>query len=161
MSRRFFPLAATDDAFFAEAPARYSDVMDVPLSAEAVWAELTSVTPFSWCRAVSRVTWTSERPFGVGSTRDAVARGGVLVYRERFFRWEAGRRQSFCVTESSLPVVRRHAEDYLIEPLGPDTCRFSWTVAVEPSMLGRPGGPINAFVYRSLFRDARRHFDAS
>jgi hypothetical protein len=160
MSRKYFTLAPTEPEFLTSAPKVYSETMEIPQSAQAVWEELTTDTPFSWCRALSRIQWTSPRPFGVGSTREVRARGG-LVYRERFFRWEEGKRQAFCVTEASMPVIRRHAEDYLVEPLGPDRCQFTWTIAVEPSILGRPGRPINALIYKGLFRDARKHFSAS
>ncbi len=159
MARRFFAVTPAEPEFLSGAPKIYAQTMEIPQSAQTVWEELTSEEPFSWCRALARIDWTSPRPFGVGSTREMRARGG-LVYREEFFRWEDGRRQSFHVTAASIPLVKRLAEDYLIEPVDAHNCRLTWTIAVEPSLLGRLGRPVNALIYKSLFRDARKHFGA-
>ena len=35
--------------------------------------------------------------------------------RERFFRWEEGSRKSFGVYESTLPLFKRFAGDYIVE----------------------------------------------
>lgn len=160
MARRFFALQPTHAQFLDTAPKRYSDTMEVPHPAEKVWADLTSDNPLSWCKAIAGVTWTSPRPFGVGTTRDVKVLGGALVVREHFFRWEEGTRKSFSVTEASLPVFKRIAEDYIVEPLGPDRSRFTWVIAAEPSAAGRPGGPANALLFRKLFSDTRKHFNA-
>jgi len=76
------------------------------------------------------VNWTSPRPFGVGTTREVHALGGPRM-RERFFRWEEGTRKSFASYESTLPLFKRFAEDYIVEADGDDTL-FTWTVAIEP-----------------------------
>jgi hypothetical protein len=76
------------------------------------------------------VNWTSPRPFGVGTTRDVVAPGGSTM-RERYFRWDEGSTHAFYVYESKLPIFRRFAEDYVVEPDGAETL-FTWTVAIEP-----------------------------
>ncbi len=79
---------------------------------------------------IKEVNWTSPRPFGVGTTREVVALGGSSV-RERYFRWDEGKSHAFYVDESSLPLFRRFAEDYIVEPDGDGTL-FTWTVAIEP-----------------------------
>jgi hypothetical protein len=86
---------------------------------------------------------------------------GALVVNEHFFRWEEGRRKSFYVTEASLPLFRRLAEDYLVEETSPGSCRFTWIIATEPSTVGRPGVPLNTLLFGTLFRDTRRHFGVS
>jgi hypothetical protein len=60
-----------------------------------------------------------------------------------------------------VPLFRRLAEDYVVEPDGPGRCRFTWTAAVEPTRLGRAGGPVNGILFRRLFADTRRHFEAT
>jgi hypothetical protein len=80
--------------------------------------------------AIEEVKWTSPRPFGVGTTREVVAPGGSAV-RERYFRWDEGRSHAFFVYESALPIFRRFAEDYVVEPDRAETL-FTWTVAIEP-----------------------------
>ena len=42
-----------------------------------------------------------------------------------------GPQPSFYVYESALPVFKRFAEHYLVEPAGSETL-FTWTVAIEP-----------------------------
>jgi len=104
------------------------------------------------------VRWTSPRPFGVGTTREVKALAGTTTLREHYFLWEEGRRHSFHVTETTSPLFKALAEDYLVEPRGADACRFTWTVAVELSALGRPGAPVNRALLKTLFTDTARHY---
>lgn len=133
-------------------------MFDIPQPAQRVWEALTADDTLGWCRALSRVEWTSPRPFGVGTTRTVRTPLGLIVIRENYFRWDEGRRKSFYVSQVTLPLFRRFAEDYLVEETGPSSCRFTWTVASEPSPAGRPGSPVNRMITRSLFADTRRHF---
>jgi hypothetical protein len=153
-------LQPVDESFFASAPARYSETFAIARPAEEVWRELVSEKPLDWCRALS-IRWTSERPFAVGTTRQAKVLLGASTLQEHFFIWEEGRRYAFYATEINLPVFRRLAEDYVVEPDGPSRCRFTWTVALEPTLLGRLGGPMNGLLFKSLFADTRRHFHAT
>jgi hypothetical protein len=151
-------LAPADESFLSSAPTRYSETFAIARPAEEVWRDLTADKPLDWCRELSG-RWTSERPFGVGTTREMKVLGAMKV-QEHFFIWEEGRRYAFHGTEANLPVFKRLAEDYVIEPDGPDRCRLIWTVALEPSTLGKAGGPANAFLFKRLFKQTRRHFDA-
>lgn len=144
--------------FFATAPVRYHEVFDISRPAADVWGELVCDEPLSWCKELS-IRWTSERPFGVGTTRRAKVLGAMKV-QEHFFIWEEGRRHAFEVTKASVPVFRRLAEDFLVEPTGPASCRFTWSVGLEPTPLGRLGGPANALLFKRLFAQTRRHFAA-
>lgn len=157
----FTPRPVDDERFFSEAPVVLAATLAIDRPAAAVWADLTGENPLSWCRILDRITWTSERPFGVGTTREVVALRGLNVFQERFFRWEEGRRKSFTVVKASAPLVRAFAEDYLVEPAGEGRCTFTWTVAYEPSLAGRPGDPVNRRLLSSLFKDTRTHYDAT
>jgi hypothetical protein len=94
----------------------------------------------------------------VGTTRTARALGGAIVFHERFFGWEDGRRHSFYVLQASVPQFRRFAEDYLLEPTGETSCRLTWTIATEPRGLGRLANPANRLLLSTLFRDTRQHY---
>jgi Polyketide cyclase / dehydrase and lipid transport len=153
-------LEPVDETFFASAPERYSDTFAIPRPAGEVWAELVSDKPLAWCRGLS-LNWTSARPFGVGTTRLASSLGGAVKLKERYFIWTDGHRQAFYVTEANLPLFKRFAEDYVVEPEGTDRCRFTWTFAIEPTALGRPGAPLNGFIFRRMFAETRRHYGAS
>jgi hypothetical protein len=135
-----------------------ADTMEISQQADRVWVDLTSDETLSWCRLLAGVTWTSPRPFGVGTTRTVRTPLGALALKEVYFRWEEQRRKSFYVAEASAPLFRRFAEDYLVEETSPTSCRFTWTVAFEAPPAARPGNPINRLITRSLFRDTRRHF---
>jgi hypothetical protein len=153
-----FSSAPVDESFFDLAPFQLRGEFEVPRPASDVWAELTADEPLAWCRILRRVTWTSPRPFGVGTTRTASALGGLNVLHEEFFRWEEGRRKSFFVQEASLPLFSRFAEDYLVEPVSAGSCRFTWTIAAEPRPAARLGTPLNRRLLETLFRDTRRHY---
>jgi hypothetical protein len=95
------------------------------------------------------VNWTSPRPFGVGTTREVVAPGGSTM-RERYFRWDEGNSHAFYVYESKLPIFKRFAEDYVVEPDGAETL-FTWTVAIEPKNTFRLPLKVLAPVLRAGF----------
>jgi hypothetical protein len=155
-----FKLEPVEESFLASAPVRYSDTFAIARPPAQVWSELVSEKPLDWCRALS-IHWTSPRPFGVGTTRQASVLRGASKVQERYFLWEEGRRHAFYVTEANVPAFKRLAEDYLVEPDGPGRCRFTWTIAVEPTLMGRLGGPVNGLLFKSLFTDTRRYFHAS
>ncbi len=158
MRRPWFSAAPVDEEFFSTAPVRLADTFEVSKSAALVWSELTDEHPLSWCRLPRSINWTSPRPFGVGTTRTVHMLAGTSVLNERYFLWEEGRRKSFYALESSLPLFRSLAEDYLVEPTGAHSCRFTWTIAIDPHPLHRPANPINRAVLSTLFRDTRRHY---
>ena len=163
MKRPWFDARPVDDArFFDAAPVRLAARLAIPRPAASVWADLTGEDTLDWCRVIDAITWTSDRPFGVGTTREVSSLKGAVGFRERYFLWEEGRRKAFTVLEASAPLVTAFAEDYLLEPSADGaTCTFTWTVAYEPSALGRPGDPVNRRLLSSMFKDTRRHYGAT
>jgi hypothetical protein len=159
--RPWFTTQPVDETFFDTAPVRLDAVFDIPRPAHQVWDDLTADNPLAWCRILQRITWTSPRPLGVGATRTARALGGANVLDEHYFRWEDGRRQSFYVVRASVPFFQRFAEDYLVEPTSDDACRFTWTIASEPRLIGRITNPTNKLLLQTLFSDTRKHYGIS
>jgi len=155
-----FETQPVDEGFFDSAPVRLADSFEIPRPAADVWGDLTGDRALSWCRVIQRVTWTSPPPYGVGTTRTVRALAGASVIDERFFRWEEGRRHSFYALQTSAPLWRRFAEDYLVEPTSDTSCRFEWVVAYEPRPAARLGNPVNRLIFGSLFRDTRKHYGA-
>ncbi|MGH3647331.1 MAG: SRPBCC family protein [Micromonosporaceae bacterium] len=160
---RWSDLEPFDEDFFDSAPYRSSYRVELPVPPERVWAELTGDQPLAWCRLLDNGRYTSERPYGVGTTRTMRVGKGLLSLRERYLRWDEGRRHSFYVTQATLPLFRRFGEDYLLDPT-PEGCRLTWTFAHEPGPLQAAAGPLgrklNGVLERSLIRDTRRHFRA-
>lgn len=159
--RPWFQCRPARKDFLDVALLRLQHSFEIRRPADQVWADLTSERPLHWCRILQSVTWTSPPPFGVGTTRTVSALGGANVLKERYFRRDEGRRHSFAVEEASTPMFRRLAEDYLVEPTSDSSCRFTWTIGVEPHPLARIANPINRRILESLFRDTRRHYGLS
>jgi hypothetical protein len=158
MRRHWFPAQPVEEAFLDTAPLRLTEAFDIPRTAAEVWGDLIVDDPLSWCKLLRGISWTSPRPFGVGTTRTARTIGNASVITERYFRWEEGRRQSFYAVESSVPLFRRLAEDYLVEPTSETACRFTWTIAIEPRPAVRPANPANRLLLSTLFSDTRTHY---
>jgi hypothetical protein len=128
---RWYQLEPTDADVFEKAPHVFTYQKRFAAPPDQVWEQLTSDASIAaWGPATKEVKWTSSRPFGVGTTREVLALGGATM-RERFFRWEEGTRKSFAASESTLPLFKRFAEDYIVEADGNDTL-FTWMVAIEP-----------------------------
>jgi hypothetical protein len=153
-------LRPVSEDFFDSAAERYSQQWIIDQPAAAVWEELVGEKPLHWCRGLD-ISWTSPRPFGVGTTREAKVLGGVLKVQEHFFLWEEGRRYAFHVTQANAPLFQSLAEDYAIEPRGPEQCAFTWTIALTPTALGRAGSALNRPLFNSFFNDTAKYFAAA
>jgi hypothetical protein len=128
---RWYPLEPADDDFFTSAPYVFRYEKHYAASPEKVWQSLVSDESLAaWGPIIKKVTWTSDRPFGAGATREVTPAGASPV-RERYYRWDEGHTHAFYVYESSLPIFKRFAEDYIVEPDG-DGTRFTWVAAIEP-----------------------------
>jgi hypothetical protein len=156
-------LEPADESFFASAPFVHRYPVDLAVPPDTVWSSLTSDrSMWDWRLPIKRLTWTSPRPFGVGTTREVILSGGSFGIRERYFRWEDGRRMSFVATECDRRLLRRFAEDYLVESR-PGGSRFTWTIALEPTprlhRLFRVTDPLNSLFLRAVPLAARRYFN--
>jgi hypothetical protein len=158
---RWYPLEPTDDDFLSSAPHvfRYHNRFAAP--PDKVWASLCSDASLAaWSSAIREVTWTSTRPFGVGATREVQPMAGPRV-RERYYRWDEGHSHAFYVYESTMPMFRRFAEDYILEPDGDGTA-FTWVMAVEPkSALALPFkaiAPIMKGLFARVPNDGQKYF---
>jgi hypothetical protein len=164
MAHHFNLPVVTDDSIFDTAPLCFSYEMNLPVSADTVWAGLIADRPLGWCRALNG-RYTSKRPFGIGTVREVGVIGNLLKLRERFFIWdEENRRHAFYVDQTNLPLFSLFAEDYQVTPTA-DGCRFVWRFA----MAGSKGlGPIFALskpltkrlLLDGLIRDTERYFNA-
>ena len=114
---RWHQLSGTGDDFLDAAPFRYVTTIDVPAPPDETWTALTADdTLVSWSPLVSGLRWTTSRPFGVGTTRE-VTLLKLITARERYYRWEPGRRRR--------------------SPQSRSPCR-GWTLALEPQPALKP-----------------------
>ncbi|MFT4048710.1 MAG: SRPBCC family protein [Solirubrobacterales bacterium] len=158
MKRPWFSAAPVDESFFSSAPVVLKDTFKIGLPASRVWDAITAPNALHWCRIIgdSGIEWTSEKPYGVGTTRTVNALKGLSSMHEHFFIWDEGERKSFYVLEAAAPMFKRFAEDYVVTPTGETSCEFTWTIAYEPTLLG--AGPVNKAIMKTLFSDTRKHF---
>jgi len=148
-----FPCHPVDSTFFDTAPMRFKNAVDLAAAPVDVFAIFEDGESWPrWFHAIHKVVWTSSKPYGVGTTRTVWLT--PVAIDERFFRWEQGRRFSFYLTGHSMPLVHALAEDYLLEELAPGNTRFTYSVAIEPRLALRMGGPIARSYFDSIFQDA-------
>jgi carbon monoxide dehydrogenase subunit G len=131
---------------------------------ERVWQSLVSdESVAAWGVGVSSLTWTSPRPFGVGTTRSVVLPLRAMTLHEEFFRWDEGRGYSFYVVEANRPGVRSFAENYELEPDGKGTL-FTWTIAIDPAprLAGvmKAAAPLSRASFGMLVKAGRKYFAA-
>lgn len=162
---RWYALEPADESFFRTAPIVHRYPVKLPVPPERVWESIASEASLSGWRGlhVPRLTWTSPRPFGIGTTREVVLPLGAMTVRERFFRWDEGKGYSFYVEAANRPLLERFAEDYVVEPDGDGTL-LTWTIALEPKP--RLAGvtklldPVNRRGFALFARAAKQHFAA-
>lgn len=148
--------------FLDTAPQRFANSVDLAVTPDQVWEVLTDAGAWPrWATVITRVTWTSPEPHGVGTTRTVDMRGGI-VGDEEFLLWEPGRAMAFRFNAASTRAVRAFAEHYAIEGTV-DGCRLTWTLAQElqgPSRVTMPlGRPLLDLTFRRFLTNLRRLTD--
>jgi hypothetical protein len=158
ISRHWYPLAESDDAFLKSAPFRYEYSVETTVPAKQIWAVLTGYDLVRWVPVWTGLRW-GPPPLGVGTERE-VTLAVLFTVRERFFRWVEGQRFTFSGLEASLPGLRNVAEDWIIEPT-PAGSRLTWTLAIAAHPWAVPViwliSPIIRGVQRRVLRAIRVH----
>ncbi len=121
---------AANEEYLAGTKGKHEARHVFPFPASAVWASLLDADAWTRWLPITKVTWTSPAPMGVGTTRTVEI--GKEIVEEVFFGWEEGRRMAFRFDASTLPI-KAAVEDYVIEDHA-DGCELVWT--------GRATGPI-------------------
>lgn len=125
-----FTTRAVGTDFHESAPIRFTATRRIAQSPDTIFAALADTPTWSqWFPAVARSEWTSEPPFGVGSTR-RVKTGGAWI-DEEFNVWEPGRRWGFVIVSTPLPIFRAGAELATLDPDG-DATRVTYTMFLDP-----------------------------
>ncbi len=114
--------------------------------AESVFASFEDAASWKEWLGID-VEWTSQKPFGIGTTRTVIANGQHI--EELFLIWDEPHRMGFRFERGTLPLAA-FAEDYTLIPKGPSSCELSWSYAYEwggplPSLLGPLFGKVFGF----------------
>jgi carbon monoxide dehydrogenase subunit G len=131
--------------FIDHAPFRFVSTVDLGITPEQVFEVLDDADSWpQWATVITKVTWTSPEPRGVGTTRTVHMRGGI-VGDEEFLAWEPYSHMAFRFNEASTSSIAAFAEDYRVVPTA-NGCHLTWVMAMKPNgvaarirmSLGRP-----------------------
>ena len=157
-----FPCERVDLSFVDTAPFRFRNSVDLAITPEQLFEVLADAESWPrWAKVITKVTWTSPEPRGVGTTRTVEMRGGI-VGKEEFLAWEPFTRMAFRFNECSTRAVAAFAEDYRVEVI-PGGCRLTWTMAQKPAGPSRVAmpvvGPLLNLGLRRFLRNLRSYTD--
>lgn len=107
---------------------------EFPFPADVVWNALLDGETWTKWLPITKVEWTSPKPFKVGTTRTVWI--GKQVVEEYFFAWEEGRRMAFRFDRTTLPL-KAGVEDYQIHDT-PGGCRLDWYFRAKAPFLLQP-----------------------
>ncbi|OBH53038.1 hypothetical protein A5687_07950 [Mycobacterium mantenii] len=161
-----FPCERVDASFTDTAPFRFRNSVDLAITPEQLFEVLSDAQSWPrWAKVITKVTWTSPEPRGVGTTRVVEMRGGLkpLVGNEEFLVWEPFTHMAFRFNECSTRSVAAFAEDYRVEVI-PGGCRLTWTMAQKPAGPARLAmvvvGPLLNLALRRYLRNLRSYTDS-
>lgn len=162
MSEAMHPCEHVGLDFIDNARFRFRNSVDLAITPEQLFEVFSDAESWPrWVAVIKTVTWTSPKPFGVGTTRNADLRGGIVV-SEEFLAWEPFSRIAFRFNGSSTQTFAALAEDYRVEAI-PGGCRLNWTMAVQPAGPARLAMPLFApllnLTLRRFLRTLRTYTD--
>lgn len=158
-----FPCERVDLDFIDNAPFVFRNSVDLAITPEQLFDVLADADSWPrWASVITKVTWTSPEPRGVGTTRVVEMRGGI-VGNEEFLAWEPFTHMAFRFNECSTQAVAAFAEDYRVEVI-PGGCRLTWTMAQKPAGPARLAmyvvGPLLNLGLRRFLRNLRSYTDS-
>jgi len=156
------PCERVDLSFIETAPYRFRNSVDLAITPEQLFEVLGDAESWPrWAKVITKVTWTSPEPRGVGTTRVVEMRGGI-VGDEEFIAWEPFTHMAFRFNECSTKAVAAFAEDYRVDVI-PGGCRLTWTMAQKPARGAGVGmavfGPLLNLALRRFLRNLRTYTD--
>lgn len=121
----------TDETLLKTAKARAAAEREMAVSAEQLFAALEDGSVWTKVSgAIREVTWTSPKPYAIGTTRTVTFAAGIRI-DERFWTWEPNRRMGFSVTAASTSRLSGLSEVYEITPLSEEHCKLRWVAAAS------------------------------
>lgn len=108
---------------------RSTNSVDLTVTPSQLWQVLEEAESWPQWSFVKDMTWTSPRPFRIGTTRVIETRAGGRAVEE-VIAWHPQVHLAFRVNESSS-AGGASVEEHRIEPT-PQGCRLTWTLAHDP-----------------------------
>jgi len=155
-----YPCERVELSFIQSAPFRFSNSVDLAITPEQLFEVLADADAWPrWAKVITKVTWTSPEPYGVGTTRVVDMRGG-LTGDEEFLAWEPYTYLAFRFNSCSNKAVAAFAEEYRVVET-PGGCRLTWTMAQKPNGPARfglvLGGPLMNLSFKWFLANLRRY----
>ena len=121
------------EEYLADASKVHKVSHDFPYPQSAVWAALLDGDTWTKWLPITKVEWTSAKPYQVGTTRTVWI--GDQRVDEVFFAWDEGSRMAFRFDRTTLPL-KAGVEDYQVHKTETG-CRLDWYFrARAPFLLG-------------------------
>src|SRR3954469_2922596 len=77
-----YPCERVDLDFIVRAPFRFVSTVDLSITPEQLFEVLADAESWPhWATVITKVTWTSQEPRGIGTTRTVDMRGGITRSR--------------------------------------------------------------------------------
>ncbi|WP_084418595.1 SRPBCC family protein [Henriciella litoralis] len=126
-------LEEVGEAYLADASKVHLVSHDFPFAPEVLWAALLDGDTWTKWLPITKVEWTSPKPYKVGTTRTVWI--GSQIVEEVFFAWDEGSRMAFRFDRTTLPL-NAGVEDYQVHATETG-CRLDWRFrARAPFLLG-------------------------
>ncbi|MCY4044970.1 MAG: SRPBCC family protein [Cellvibrionales bacterium] len=130
------PSTQVSPEYFTQVPYRFSATTLVESTPEKIFDVFEDENSWpKWAPPIKQVDWTSEKPYGVGTTRRVTMVG--MVGDEVFIEWDYPKVMAFCFTHSSSGLVESFAERYELVALSDGKVALTWTMAMTPKGLGK------------------------
>ena len=151
----WFEMRKEDLGFIARAAVVHVAEAEVAAPRPAVFAAFANPRGWKhWFPSVREAAYTTAPPYGVGTIREADVGGTRWV--EEMIAWDDHTRWAWTVVRASVPFATAQVESFELADAGTGT-RVRWTLALEPRLLARLGGP---FFGRTVARLLPRAMDA-
>ena len=149
--------------YFTNAKNAYKAVVEIEATPEQVFACFEDADAWpAWAPPITKVEWTSPKPFGLGTTRTVSMIAG-LVGEETFIAWDYPKRMAFCFTHSSQGLVESFAEDYQVTVLDNGKTQVIWTMAMTAKGFGnvtmRLFGPFMQLANQWMFNRFKKYVE--
>lgn len=150
--------------FIESAPYRFVSTVDLNITPEQLFEVLADADSWpQWATVITKVTWTSPEPRGVGTTRTVHMRGGI-VGDEEFLAWQPHSHMAFRFNEASTGSIAAFAEDYRLVPT-PGGCHLTWVMAMKPNGIAARvgmalGRPVMGWMFQKFLYNLRDYSDS-
>jgi hypothetical protein len=152
-TREWHALQRSELDYAARAPYHLDNELLIEASPDAVFKVLSESDWVNWFVDFRSVSWTSEPPYRVGSTRTVQMKD--LAVKERFLAWDPGKRFSFSIDAISNPMVEAMMEDLQLEPVDKGRAtRLHWRVYYTPTALIAVLHPIFQGIFGGMFKQS-------